>query len=30
VSRGLRAKRADEGMLEWRVAGLPVEAGERR
>jgi rhodanese-related sulfurtransferase/DNA-binding MarR family transcriptional regulator len=30
VSRGLRAKRADEGMLEWRVAGLPVEADERR
>ena len=27
TSRGLSARRAEEGVLEWRVAGLPVQAG---
>ena len=27
ASRGLRARRAADGVLEWRVAGVPVEAG---
>jgi rhodanese-related sulfurtransferase len=27
TGHGLRARRAADGLLEWRVAGLPVEAG---
>lgn len=26
-ARGLRARRAEDGILEWRLAGLPVETG---
>lgn len=26
-ARGLRARRAEDGMLEWRLAGLPLETG---
>jgi hypothetical protein len=27
ISRGLTARRAADGLLEWRVAGVPVESG---
>jgi DNA-binding transcriptional ArsR family regulator len=27
AAHGLRAKRADEGILEWRLAGIPVHGG---
>jgi rhodanese-related sulfurtransferase len=27
TARGLRARRAEDGILEWRLAGLPVETG---
>jgi hypothetical protein len=26
-AKGLRARRATDGVLEWRVAGLPIETG---